>query len=273
MTQSRAILVALALSTAVSGATQVDAADRERFRLTGGAFFIDFDTETTIGAAGATVDLEDDLGMDDHAPEPFLAARWSFARRHSLALAHLSVERDSTTVLGRELQFDDEFLAIGLEVDTRFDWEILTLVYTYQVVSRDKYNVNLTFGLSAVDYDLAVEALAFAKTSAAGSTVDLGEVVREDEEYPVPTFGVGFKYRLTDKWSVGTGAAYFEYGQDDWDVDMLVLDAGVEYFPTRVFGLSAGYSLLDITYEEEGRDTLDISYTYQGALVTAILRF
>ena len=96
---------------------------------------------------------------------------------------------------------------------------------------------------------------------------------REDEAYPVPTLGLGGAYRFAPKWSLRSGVQYFEYSADDWDASLIILDVDVEYFPWKNVGFGLGYNLLEIGYDEDGGDALDIDFEYDGILLRALFEF
>ena len=70
------------------------------------------------------------------------------------------------------------------------------------------------------------------------------------------------------------GGAYFNWDEDDWDGDMIVAAADVEYFPWRHVGFGLGYSYAKVTYDElDDSDALNIDYEYEGFLLRAIASF
>jgi hypothetical protein len=200
----RVLLLAVVLL--LPGAVLARSVDDERFRISVGGFFVDFDATTRVGSdqgPGTEIDLEDDLGMDSDQTELVATARLRLARRHSL-------------------------------------------------------------GVSAIDYDLGLRA----ESGGTGLVV-----AREQEQYPVPLAGLGLVYRFTPRWAIRAGASYFEYSEDEWEGSMLLTDVDVEFHPWRHFGVALGYNFLDIEYDEEGDDPLDVDFDYGGILARIILRF
>jgi hypothetical protein len=250
------------------GAVAAQPADEERFRLSVGGFFVDFDTETQVGSSqgsGTEIDLENDLGMDSSQTELVAAARLRLARRHSLGVTYLGIERDGRVDSTFDIEFGEETFALGLEIESIFDFEVLGLAYRYAFVRTPKVDLGFSLGISAIDYDLGLRA----ETASGTGVIE----EREQEQYPVPLAGLGVVYRFAPRWAIRVGASYFEYSEDEWEGSMLITDVDVEYHPWRHFGLAVGYNFLDIDYDEEGDDPLNVQFDYDGILARAILKF
>ena len=258
----------LSILPTLIGNTQAQQPDENRFRLSVGAFIMDFDTSVRVdtpSGRGATIDLEDDLGMDSDQTQLVVSARYRFARKHSLGLGYLTIDRDSQRTLSRDIQFRDDLFTVGLDVQSFFEFDVLELGYRYALVQKPRFAFVLSVGISAIDYDLGLRAdLQPGPGSLEG---------RDDEAYPIPTFGLGVSYQFAPKWSFRSGFQYFEYSADDWEANLLLLDVDLEYFPWKNVGFGLGYNYLEIGYEESGGDALDIIYEYDGILLRALFEF
>jgi hypothetical protein len=237
----------------------------KRFLIAAGAFILEFDTKTRLGTV-TTISLEDDLGMESDQTEFFLSGRYRLARKHTIGALYLSMQRDGDVTLSRDIEIGDEVFPIGAWVESDFEYKMIDLSYRYAFLFRPKYDFALNFGISYVSYDIGAVAEPIGPVP-----VRIEE--REDEGYPVPTLGGGMRYRFNRQWSFRTGGAYFEYSADKWDASLLVLDAGVEYFPWEHVGFGLGYSRVDIDYDEVGRDSFGVFYEYDGILFRGLLRF
>lgn len=258
-------MVVLSLLSLTTVAHAQQTRDWDRFRLGAGAFFMDLDTTTEVTSStlgrGTTIDLEDDLGMETTQTDLFLFARYRFARKHSIGVGFLSIERGGDVTLKKEIQFGDDIFSIGSDVESIFDFELLQLNYRYAFLSRKKFDIAVSFGINSIGYDIALRTL--------DGTVE----GRENEKYPVPSLGLESRFRFARGWSLGIGVAYFDFSTDDWKANFLVTDIDVEYFPWRHLGFGVGYNRLEIGYEEEGSDALVVDFTYDGVLVRAIASF
>jgi len=71
---------------------------------------------------------------------------------------------------------------------------------------------------------------------------------------PVPLLGVHFDFFPHEKWQVRSSAQYLAVDVGDFEGSMLQLDARVDYFPIRRFGLGLGWSHSSVkveAFEEE----------------------
>lgn len=191
----------------VSMATTPDTTDPDSFRLFIGRFIADIDTDARIdstnGERGAKIDLEKDLGLNDDETANLAGFRWRFGQRHSLGLVHLSLGRKGTAVLSRQLQIGDVVFPIGTATETRFDYSSTHFDYRYAFVAREKLDAGLLVGISYIDLEFDIEA------SPLNGPIQLEESATE--AFPVPSFGVGFRYKFSPALLVRFGATYLEY--------------------------------------------------------------
>jgi hypothetical protein len=260
--------VALIVLVAVTGTAGAEERDWARFKINLGALFTDFDTSVQVGGEvgpGTPIDLEDDLGLDDDDATLFAAVRWRFARKHSMTLAYLSLDRDGEENITKQIEFGDEVFDIGLDLQSFFDYNLIDLSYNYRFIQKERFDIGFSVGISAIDYEMGLLA------ESAGGAADIEE--REDEQYPIPSVGLGVAFRMSEKWVLRTGVKYFEYGEDDWDGSLGIYDLDLEWYPWKHVGFGIGYNRFSVEYEEDGEDPVDIDYEYDGVLARAIFSF
>ncbi len=122
-------------------------------------------------------------------------------------------------------------------------------------------------GISYIDLEFDIEA------SPLNGRMQLEESATE--AFPVPSFGVGLRYKFSPTLLVRFGATYLEYEhKDEWKVTMSVFNVGLEYFPWRHVGFGLGYDFVDVEYEKEGSNKrVGADFQYDGILVRLITRF
>lgn len=247
-----------------------DAEYPDSFRVFVGRFVADIATRTRVDSAsqgqGAKLNLEKDLGLNDDKTANLGGIRWRFSRRHSLGLVHLSLDRDGTALLSRELQIGNVVFPINLATETQFDYSSTHFDYRYAFVSREKLDAGLLVGITYIDLDFHIKA----------SSLTGGIQIEESatEEFPVPSVGIGLRYKFSPTLLVRFGATYLEYNhKDEWQGKMGIINTGVEYFPWRHVGFGLGYQYVDVSYERQGSNRWGVNFRYDGVLLRLITRF
>ncbi len=271
---AKVTLLALLLLTVASHSLAQGVGQKpDKFRVFVGGFFARLETDTRITSndlGGTTVSLEDDLGLDDDEVVLFGGFRWRFGKRHSLGVTHVGLDRDADQILSRDLQIGDNLFTVSAETMTEFDFSFTTLSYQLSFWAHDRFDLGLMVGVSNVSFDF--EVVGDVNTPVGGATAR----VAEGEDYPVPSVGLGFRYKFTDDWLVRGGATYFEYEIDDeWFASMFLAGVGVEWFPWRHFGFGVEYDFVSFEYDEDdsNSDQFDVDFEYSGIRLNAIGRF
>ena len=273
------INVLLATSLMLQPLLQVAQAEEEAstpdtIRIFAGGFFARLDTDTQVtssGLGGLKISLEDDLGLADDDTVFFGGLRWRINKRHSVGITQLKLDRDGDETLTRELAIGDKVFALNTRTETLFDYETTHLDYRYSFYASDRLNAGLLLGVSYID--LKFEVVGEVAGPGGGMITDS---VLEEEDYPVPSIGMGIRYVLNENWYLRAGATYLQYDNDDWEASLLIAGMGVEWFPWRNVGFGLGYDLVKIEYDEDkdpGEDEWDVDFGYEGIGLRVIGRF
>ncbi len=236
-----------------------------------GGFFAQLDTDTKVISSGRKISLADDLGLDIDDTVFFAGLRWRISKRHSVGITQLVLDRDSDQTVTRDLAIGDKVFTINTMTETLFDYRTTHFDYRYSFYASDRLNAGLLLGISNIDFEFEV----VGNVMGAGGGV-ITESVHEQENYPVPSIGMGIRYVLNENWYLRAGATYLQYDDDDWEASLLIAGMGVEWFPWRNFGFGLGYDLVKIEYDEDkdpGKDEWDVDFGYQGIQLRVIGRF
>ncbi len=273
------ISVSLAASLILQPLVQVAQAEEgtrtpDTVRIFVGGFFAQLDTDTKVtssGLGGRKISLEDDLGLDDDDTVFFGGVRWRISKRHSVGITQLVLDRDGDQTVTRELAIGDKVFAINTMTETLFDYRTTHFDYRYSFYASDRLNAGLLLGISDIDFEFEVVGTV---TGPGGGVIT--ESVHEQEDYPVPSIGMGIRYVLNENWYLRAGATYLEYDDGEWEASLLIAGLGVEWYPWRNFGFGLGYDLVEIEYDEDkdpGKDEWDVDFGYQGIQLRVIGRF
>ena len=239
-----------------------------------GGFFSQLNTDTKVtssGLGGLKVSLEDDLGLDDDDTVFFGGLLWRISKRHSVSIRQLVLDRVNDQTVTRELAIGDKVFTTNTMTETLFDYRTTHFDYRYSFYASDRLNAGLLLGISDIDFEFEV----VGNVMGAGGGV-ITESVHEQENYPVPSIGMGIRYVLNENWYLRAGATYLQYDDDDWGASLLIAGMGVEWFPWRNFGFGLGYDLVEIEYDEDkdpDDDEWDVEFGYRGIQLSVIGRF
>jgi hypothetical protein len=118
----------------------------------------------------------------------------------------------------------------------------------------------------------SIGAFAEAKgfSGDAGVSVDsliFSDSITESFEAVIPSAGVVAEINPSEKWQI-FGEVSLAVGYDD--ADMADWELGLRYFPTGIFGIGAGYRVMDL---DGTIDNVLLKVDWKGAFLTAMLKF
>ncbi len=240
----------------------------ERFTIGVGFFGSFFDTSLRLGSeegSGTEISLEDDLGFDTKKFDFRTNGFVRLGRRHRISFGYFALSRNSSKVLDEEIEFGDEIFPVDAEVNADFKTEFALLGYSFSFLAREKVEVGVGLGLSAMFTKVGIEAV--------GSVSDEDfEAVEErtTATFPVATLGLDASWAPLSRMVVrgSIGGLYVKVSGITASVGNA--DAGVEYFFTRGFGAGVGYAYTKLQVEESEDPPLKISYRYSGLLLYGV---
>ncbi|MCK4508174.1 MAG: hypothetical protein KAU27_06525 [Desulfuromonadales bacterium] len=208
------------------------------------------------GITGTTLDVEDDLSLDD-SEDYFLEAALQLGSFRLFA-AYLPISLSGDSVLDRDIDFNGETFVLGSRVETDVNIDIYEAGLAWYLLNVDDMPVRVQFGPEvAVKY---VDAQIRMQDGASG--------VSESDSFgvPVPTVGARARVAVGDTLGAVGRVGYMEYDSNSF----LDVDAQVEFSPLPMVGLFAGYRYLDVDLDESG---VAIDATFSGPYAGALIRF
>jgi hypothetical protein len=147
------------------------------------------------------------------------------------------------------------------------------------IEARLRSNLDFDYGRLALGWRFVFPKKVFsigAFAEAKGFSGDAGvsiessifsESISESFEAVIPSVGIVAEINPSEKWQI-FGEASKEVGYDD--ASLLDWELGLRYFPTGIFGVGAGYRVMDL---DGVIDNISLGVDWQGAFLTAMLRF
>ena len=132
----------------------------------------------SLGIAGTTIDLKDDLGVTDQRFKE-LHAVLRLAQKHKLRAQYIPISYEQTATPGRRLVFNGQAFAAGQPVSSNIDWKAFRFTYEYDVVSRDRWFAGLLLDAKYTNVAAELRNAATDEFSRARAPIPaLGAIVR-----------------------------------------------------------------------------------------------
>lgn len=184
--------------------------------------------------AGALIDFEDDMGLDEDNLIGLFDARWHFTKRWQLEVEYFKLDRDNEKQVQRVIDWGNLNIPINSVTKGSFNMEDFRVSVGYAFFrSKDK---EVGFGLGA----------HVARLEAGLSTRNFGSEVAS-QTAPLPFFTVYARMALTDRWLLSMRVDRLSL--DTGDIDGKVFSSGFDviYQPWRHFSVGVGFR--DINFQ------------------------
>jgi hypothetical protein len=254
-------------------AEQKNEADQpwERFVFNFGGFTTNMSSSVRVGTfVGLDVDVEKALGLDDSMRVFRADALYRFGktRRHRLDFSWAAYHRSGTTTTSQEIPTNPP-IPSGTGIETRFDYDIIQLKYSYSLFQDDRMDLGFGIGL----YGMPIEAeIRNANTGK--------EFLSEDFIAPLPVFAFRGDFLIIPKLYFKLNIDFFYIEIDKFTGDITDARLALEYNIWEHLGVGLAYDSFDARIKaEEGTEWPGIDFIgkieleYSGLLLYAKLYF
>jgi hypothetical protein len=217
-------------------------------------------TSATLGA-GAIIDFEDTLGMDDEKEVPGFMARWRIGHRWRIEAEYFQLNRSATRGSDREIQWGDVVYPINTQISSSFDFSDLRVSAGYSFFRTKDKELGVGIGFHVAAYDISLNAAGVGSES-------------EDVTAPLPVFTIYGQFALTDRWAVAARLDRLSLDYDKYEGSIGSLGLDLMYQPFRNFGFGIGYraTVFDLTVSENNRE-LQVKQNFSGPILFLTANF
>lgn len=235
------------------------------FNLRVGSYYITSTTEIRVdalgGSIGTTINLENDLNLDDRKATPYFALRWRMSGKHFLELEQFNLTRSGDQTLSAEIEFGDEVFQIGAIVNSYFDTKVTRLSYSYKFYDSARSRVAFSAGLHRT-------SLATGITEIDGLDPADPKAVAAEATAPLPVIGISGSWKFNERWSVAGRAQVFRLSVAEYSGRLDHAAVNLEYDPFKYVGFGVGYDLFSINLDiEEKHWQGSVRYRFHGPLL------
>ena len=235
-----------------------------KFTLSGGlAAYAKFSTNLQVNGsagAGADIDMEKLLGLDESSMIARFDGRYAFNRDHWLEFSYYDIDRNGTKTIADDIQVGDVVIPAG-PVHSGFDTQIFKVAYRYNFVTDPRTVIGASIGVHLMAIDTEIES----------ESINVHE--RFKVNAPLPLLGLHGAYALSEKWKLSASAEFLTFDVSAYRgiISDTRLTFDHDTFENFGWGFGLNSFRVDGRIEGEGDLTSRLGYGYQGFMV--YLRF
>jgi hypothetical protein len=246
----------------------------QRFNLDVGAFFVTiFDTTVRFDSdsvpVGTIIDVEDTLDVDSSFTTGRIDGFYRFNKAHRLDWTYYTSRRSGEEVVTQNIIVGiaggECVIGAGAASESRLDFDLFKVGYSYSFLNTRKYEMFLGGGLSVRDLDLNIDAegtLTGCELEDDGSTN-----ISSKDVVPLPTVSFGGRWSFTPKWQARWQWQYFALEFGSYKGRSIDTTFQLEHRTFKNVGFGAGINSFDLRLQGDSSDFRgEIASSYLGLL-------
>ncbi|HRO58536.1 MAG TPA: outer membrane beta-barrel protein [Burkholderiaceae bacterium] len=194
-------------------------------------------------ATGATLSMEDDLGLRDRKGTPYVLLGTRLGERWRLEFEYYRLRRSGSRILDRDIPWGDQAYSLSTRLDTEFESTVYRLVVGWSFLRSPVAEAGVALGLHATEFELALDGQTAIGSSASRATD------RRDQLVPLPTVGLYGSYALSPHWVLRARLDRLSLSYKEYDGALTNLQAGVDWRFAKHWSLGVSYRLVHYSLE------------------------
>jgi len=224
---------------------------------------------TRFEGVGVELDLESDLGLSESPAIGFVELGYRFAPRWTANFQYLTLSRDRSVSLSRDITVGDTTFPVDARVAGTFSSNLYKAHVTWSPVLTDKAEIGISLGAHVTDFTFAVEAGGIIGNVAGGAREERREVTA-----PLPNVGLLASYEVVPRLRVAAEVNYLQLRIDELEGGLTDIEASLAYDVTRRISIGAGYRRLEYRLDlERERFEGRVRYELGGPFAYLTARF
>jgi hypothetical protein len=193
------------------------------------------------GGAGASINFEDTLDLEDRSIVPNAGVFWRATDNWRVDFQYFEIMRDATRTLAVDVQWGDQLYSVGTTANSTFNFSDFRLSAAYSFFKRRDKELGVGLGLHVASIDAKIQASGIGTEAA-------------DVSAPLPVINFYGMFALTDKWAVNMRADWLSLSYDDYSGDLRNIELNALYQPYRNVGFGLGIRNMVIDVEIDSSD-------------------
>ena len=235
----------------------------ERFWINAGLFRPHISTTLRLdyqdgSQLGTSINLEDDLGMEDSLSQGAAQAGLYLSNRLFVSLEYFQLNRRHTRTLEKDIQWGEEEFHVGATVGAFFDFELYRLAVGYDFFQNENSYFGVVLGAhmidTAVGIGLKLDGVGQARIDTDASSGGF---------LPIPNIGLYYIYSPNARWRIVSRLDWFGLSIGEWDGELWSAGLTLRYYLTNNFFLGVGgeYFRIDVNYTRaDWHGALELEY-------------
>ncbi|MGB5491604.1 MAG: MipA/OmpV family protein [Woeseiaceae bacterium] len=240
------------------------ASSRSLFRI--GAFRATADTVLTHnssnGAIGTELDLEDELGLEDEQTVLQIGAVFRLSDYHRIEFGYYGISRDGETTISSDVNVADRSFGAGQTLQSQFESDVLWVGYGYSLLKDPQKELGFVAGLH------------YTKSRGTILSEATGEQTISSIETPLPVIGLFGSVSIDNDWSVELRAQVFRLDYDRYEGSLNFASLNLQRRFGESFSIGVAYNLykMKLTSSDDSL-TGSLSIRYNGPSIFVAARF
>ena len=229
-----------------------------------GSYYTSSTTEIRVdaldGLIGTTIDLEDDLNLDERKATPYFALSWRMSGKHFLQLEQFNLTRSGDQTRIAEVNLGDQAFLIGAKVNSYFDTEVTRLSYAYKIYDTERSTVAVSAGIHRTKLATGIEEVSSQPLEDRPATAEVTA--------PLPVIGAAAVWKFNEQWSVAGRAQIFRLTIAEYSGRLDHISVHLDYDPFKYVGFGVGYDLFSINLDIEREQWQgSVRYRFNGPML------
>lgn len=248
--------------------------DRASLRL--GGYYANVDTDVRMADPSdfisGKINLEDDLGFDQHKSVPRIRANVLIGDRQGLALDYYSLDRTSHQTLSREVSYDGVTYAANADVNAKLDFDFGSIAWRWWFgQGNDVYGLGLGGGWYRVKTALVGEG---SYDPGPGGARPVSVTTGSNDSAWAPLVELGWRHVFDEHWRMYLDASGVRKNGGRISGHIYNAALGVEWLPwdNLGLGLEYGYSQIKLHWRRTAYNA-DLDMTLSGPSAFVNLRW
>ncbi len=215
------------------------------------------------GTGGTNINFGDVLGGEKSLNVFRFDGAWQITGPHGLELSWYDIRLRGTKTISTQISWGDQTYPINSTISSQFQTNIYKISYQYTWHRDEKHEFTALLGLHIMRFSTSLSITGVGSSEGLNVTA------------PLPSFGLGWRAKWSDRFSTRATVQYFGISLESGKysghfTDVLI--AG-EYRIWDNAGIGVGYNRFDLSAELKQTRKLTVDYSYNGLMLYAFTRF